>query len=86
MDEFLDLYPLPTNLKEVECQSVGRKFHFLRSLNPATIKSEVSDSLNYANSFGNFQTLVFSSLDSLTIGLITESSTVGIPLGFVDFL
>ena len=51
MDEFLDLYPLPTNLKEVECQSVGRKFHFLHSLKPATIKNEASDSLNYANSF-----------------------------------
>ena len=32
MDDFLDLYPLPTNLKEVECKSFGRTFHFLHSL------------------------------------------------------
>ena len=51
MDEFLDSHPLPTNLKEVECQSVGRKFHFLHSLNPMTVKSEVSDSLSCAKKF-----------------------------------
>ena len=50
MDEFLDSRPLPTNLKEVECQSVGRNFHFLHSLNPITVKSEVFDSLSCANS------------------------------------
>ena len=37
-DDFLDLYPLRTNLKEVECKSVGRKFHFLHSLNPEIFK------------------------------------------------
>ena len=31
MNEFLDLYPLPKNLKGVEEQSSGRKFHFLHS-------------------------------------------------------
>ena len=41
MDDFLDLYPLPTNLKEVECKSVGRTFHFLHSLHPETINSVV---------------------------------------------
>ena len=48
MDDFLDLYPLRTNLKEVECKSVGRKFHFLHSLNPEIFKFkfkfEVTDS------------------------------------------
>ena len=39
--ELLDLYPLPTNLKEVEEQSSGRKFHFFHSLNPDTLKPEV---------------------------------------------
>ena len=38
-------------MKKVECQSDGRKFHFLHSLNPATIKNEASDSLNCADSF-----------------------------------
>ena len=51
MDDFLDLYPLPTNLKEVECKSFGRTFHFLHSLHPETLKSEITDSLNCANSF-----------------------------------
>ena len=53
MDEFLDSHPLPTNLKEVECQSAGKDFHFLHSINPTTIKAEVSDSLDCANSFWN---------------------------------
>ena len=44
---------MPTNLKEVEEQSSGRKFHFLHSLNPDTLKSEVVDSLDCANSFWN---------------------------------
>ena len=34
MDEFLDSHPLPTNLYEVECQTTGKDFHFLRALNP----------------------------------------------------
>ena len=51
MDDFLVLYPLPTNLKEVECMSFGRTFHFLHSLHPETLKSEITDSLNCANSF-----------------------------------
>ena len=53
LNEFLDIYPLPTNLKEVEEQSSGRKFHFLHSLNPETLQSEVMDSLDSANSFWN---------------------------------
>ena len=53
MYEFLDLYPLPTTVKGVECQSVGRNFHFLHSLNPAIIKSEAFNSLNCTNSFWN---------------------------------
>ena len=53
MDDFLDLYPLPTNLKEVECKSFGRKFHFLHSLHPKTINSEATGSLHCANSFWN---------------------------------
>ena len=28
MNDFLDLHPLPKNLKEVEEQSSGRNFHF----------------------------------------------------------
>ena len=40
-------------LQEVECKSIGRKFRILYSLNPETIKSEVADSLNCANSFWN---------------------------------
>ena len=51
--EFLDIYPLPTNLNEVEEQSSGRTFHFLHSLNPETLQSEVMDSLDSANSFWN---------------------------------
>ena len=51
--EFLDIYPLPTNLKEVEEQSSGRTFHFLHSLNPETLQSEVMDSLDSANNFWN---------------------------------
>ena len=38
INAFLDLYPLRTNLKEVECKSVGRKFHFLHPLNPEIFK------------------------------------------------
>ena len=53
MDEFLDSHPLPTNLKVVECQSAGKDFHFLHSINPTTIKAEASDSLDCANSFWN---------------------------------
>ena len=53
MDDFLDLFPFPTKIKEVECMSVGRNFHFLHSINPETIKTEVTDSLKYANSFWN---------------------------------
>ena len=37
MDEFLDSHPSLTNLKKVECQSIGRNFHFLHSLNLATV-------------------------------------------------
>ena len=51
MDEFLDSHPLLTNLKEVECQNIGRKIHFLHSLNLATVKSDAFDSLSCANSF-----------------------------------
>ena len=51
--EFLDTYPLPTNLKEVEEQNSGRTFHFLLSLDPETSQSEVMDSLDCANSFWN---------------------------------
>ena len=51
MDEFLDSHPLPTNLKEVECQSTGRKFPFLHALNLITVKSEASLTHFRANSF-----------------------------------
>jgi len=51
--EVLDKYPLPTKLKEVEEQSSGRTFRFLHSLNPDTLQSEVSDSLDCANNFWN---------------------------------
>ena len=44
--KFLDTYPLPTNLKEVEEQNSGRTFHFLLSLDPETLQSEVMDSLD----------------------------------------
>ena len=54
MDEFLDSHPLPANIKEVDCQSNGKNLHFLRSIEPTNIKREVSDSLDYANSFWNF--------------------------------
>ena len=47
------IYPLPKNLKEVEEQSSGRNFHFLHSMNPDTIKTEILDSLDCANSFWN---------------------------------
>ena len=53
MDEFFDSHPLPTNIKtnEVDWQSNGKKLHFLRSIEPTTIKREVSDSLDYTNNF-----------------------------------
>ena len=51
--KFLDLYPVPTNLKEVEEQSSGRIFRFLHSLNPERLQSEIRDSLDSANSFWN---------------------------------
>ena len=53
LNEFLDLYPLPRNLKDVDEQSSGRNFHFLHSLNPDTLITEVLDSLDCANSFWN---------------------------------
>ena len=53
MDEFLDSHPLPANIKEIEDQSNGKNLHFLRSIDPTNIKKEVSDSLDYANSFWN---------------------------------
>ena len=46
MEDFLDLYQLPSNLKEVECKNAGRKFHFPHSFNPETIKSEAAGSFN----------------------------------------
>ena len=51
MDEFLDSHPFPTNLYEIECQTPGGDFRFLRALNPMTVKSEARDSLSSANSF-----------------------------------
>ena len=51
MNDFLDLHPLPKNLKEVEEQSSGRNFHFLHSLNPENITTELKDTLDCANSF-----------------------------------
>ena len=51
MNDFLDLHPLPKNLKEVEEQSSGRNFHFLHSRNPENIKTDFKDSLDCANSF-----------------------------------
>ena len=51
--EFLDKYPFPTNSKEVEEQISGRTFRFLHSLNPDTLQTKVSDSLDYANKFWN---------------------------------
>ena len=53
LNECLVIYQLPKNLKEVEEQSSGRKFHFLHSLNPDALQSEVVDSLDCANSFWN---------------------------------
>ena len=38
MDDVLDLYSLPANLKEVKCKIIGRKFLFLHSLNRETFK------------------------------------------------
>jgi hypothetical protein len=46
MNEFLDAHQLPTNLKEVECQS-----YCLHLLNPITVKSELFDSLSCTNRF-----------------------------------
>ena len=51
LNEFLDKYPLPTNLKEVEEQSNGKIFRFLHSLHPERLQAEVRDSLDCANSF-----------------------------------
>ena len=51
MYEFLDSYPLPTNMTEVERDSTGENLHFLRSINPTNITTEVSDSLDCINSF-----------------------------------
>ena len=51
MDELFDSFPLPTNIKEVERQSAGKNFHFLRAINPSHIAREISDSLDCANSF-----------------------------------
>ena len=55
MDELLDSHPLPTNLYEVKYQTTWKDFHFLKALNPMTVKSEAPDSLSSANSFGNFE-------------------------------
>ena len=54
MEEFFDSHPLPANIKEVDCQNNGKNLHFLHSIDPTNIKKEVSDSLDYANSFWNF--------------------------------
>ena len=53
LDEFLDIHPLLRNSKEVEEQSSGRNFHFLHSMNPDTINTEILDSLDCTNSFWN---------------------------------
>ena len=53
LNDFLNIHSLPKNLKEVEEQSCGRNFHFLHSLNPDNLKTEIKDSLNCANSFWN---------------------------------
>ena len=53
MNEFLDLHPLPKNLKEVEEQSCGRNFHFLHSMNPGTTNTEIIDSLDCATCVWN---------------------------------
>ena len=58
MDEFFDSHPLPTNINEVDCQSNGKNLHFSRSIEPTNIKREVSDSLDYTNSFWNFNWMV----------------------------
>ena len=71
--EFLDKYPLPTKLKEVEEQSSGRTFRFLHSLNPDTLQSEVSDSLDCANNFWNLPDIKHSR-NSSTSGAPTETS------------
>ena len=55
MDELFDSFPLPTNIKEVECQSTGKNFHVLHSINPSNITMEVSASLDCANSFWDIQ-------------------------------
>ena len=52
---FFYSHPLPTNINEVECQSTGKNFHFLHSINPTNIATEVADSLDCANSFWNVQ-------------------------------
>ena len=71
--EFLDIYPLPTNSNEVEEQSSGRTFRFLHSLNPDTLQSEVSDSLDCANKFWNL--LQRNLRNSSTSEATTETST-----------
>ena len=53
LNKLLDTYPLPRNSKEVEEQSSGRNFHFLHSMNPDTINTEIIDSLDCATSFWN---------------------------------
>ena len=77
MDEFLDSHPLPTNLYEVECQTTGKDFHFLRALNPMTVKSEAPDLLSSANSFWKLPAAI-NYQDFWITGSMTENSTLDI--------
>ena len=67
-------------LKAAECHSGGRNFHFLHLLNPATIESEGSDSLNCANSFWKFPDISVQLTRFIKNGLMIGSSMIDILL------
>ena len=72
--EFLDKYPLPTNLKEVEEQFSGRTFRFLHSLNPDTLQKKFRTHWTTQTSSGIYQTSKRNTRNSSTSEATTETS------------
>ena len=64
------------NLKEVKEHSSGRNFHFLHSLNPETLQSEMVTHWTAPIVSGIYQISKRNSQNSSMIGLMTESSTI----------
>ena len=80
MDEFLDSHPLPINVYEIECQTIGGDFRFLRALNPMTVKAEALPLTRYQVLIvsRNFQTSAINSRDFWITRSMTENSTIDI--------